>query len=282
MNEVITGADGQLGRALSQQYPEAFLANFNKLDISNPQQVKNFNWSNTQKVVNAAAYTQVDNAETPDGIISAWQANSQGVANLAAVATEHELCLVHVSTDYVFDGQQSHPYREDDIPNPQNIYGRSKLAGDLACSSTPKHYIVRTSWVIGDGNNFVRTMLKLGTDHKELTVVNDQIGRPTFATDLAKAIHHLDQNQTEFGLYNFSNDGEPASWADFAKAIFEIAKLDCKVRGITTAEYSTGKKPWASRPANSLLDLEKIKETGLKITDWREALKTYIEQETNK
>ena len=282
MSELITGAEGQLGKALRSVYPDGQFLDRSQLDISDYESLMSFDWGNVQTIINAAAYTQVDQAETSEGMVAAWRANSQGVANLAAIARQHELSLVHISTDYVFDGNKKEPYTETDPINPQGVYARSKAAGDLAATAVPKHYLVRTSWLIGDGNNFVRTMLRLGAAKEELTIVNDQIGRPTFATDLTQAIHHLENSNSEYGLYNFSNDGKPASWADFARAIFELANIKCTVKDTSTVEYSKDKQPWAPRPANSVLNLDKIKSTGLRIPNWQDSLKIYIEEEVTK
>lgn len=279
MPELITGADGQLGKELVKLYPEAIAVDHPELDISDEQAVKNFDWQNIEVIFNAAAYTAVDAAETPEGKVTAFKANVDGVANLAAIARARDLTLLHVSTDYVFDGTKSGPYTEADPVNPQNVYGQTKAKGEQPALALPKHYLVRTSWVIGDGNNFVRTMLKLGADKDELSIVNDQIGRPTFASDLALAMQHLYEKRVPYGIYNFSNSGQPVSWADLAKTIFELAKLDCQVKEIPTAEFSKGKDPWAARPANSVFDLAKIEATGFKVRDWEGALADYIKEE---
>lgn len=282
MAELITGAGGQLGKELVRLYPDAIALDHPELDISDEQAVKNFDWESIEVIFNAAAYTAVDAAETPEGKITAFKANVDGVVNLAAIARERDLTLLHVSTDYVFDGSNPGPYTEGDPVSPQNVYGQTKAEGEHPALAVPKHYLVRTSWVIGDGNNFVRTMLKLGAEKTELSIVNDQIGRPTFASDLALAMQHLYENHSPYGIYNFSNGGAPVSWADLAKTIFDLAKLDCQVKEISTAEFSRGKNPWAARPANSVFDLAKIEATGFKIKDWKEALAAYIKEELKK
>lgn len=279
MSELITGSDGQLGKALEPLYPNARMLSHDDIDIADLAAVRSLDWEGIDTIINAAAYTKVDEAETPAGKVAAWQANHQGASNLAAIATERDLTLIHISTDYVFDGTSKTPYTETDKTSPQSEYGKSKAAGDGVAGKVPKHYIVRTSWLIGDGNNFVRTMLKLGTERDQLTVVNDQIGRPTFTHDLAATIQHLQVKNPGYGIYNFSNGGEPVSWADFARAIFKQAQLDCAVSDVSTQEYFKNKDVWAPRPANSVLDLSKIEATGLKIRDWQTALAEYIDQE---
>lgn len=280
MSELITGANGQLGRALREIYPDAVAIDHDELDISDAEAVRHFDFSEVKAIINAAAYTKVDEAETPEGMVAAFAANSQGVANLAAIARAHELTLVHISTDYVFDGQKKEPHTETDAMNPLSIYGRSKAAGDLAAQSVARHYIIRTSWVIGEGNNFARTMLSLAKKGVDPSVVADQIGRPSFTVDLAQAIDHLLKNAPEPGIYHCSNAGDTVSWADFAREIYQAAGHDPnRVSDTTTAEYFAGKDSIAPRPANSVLALEKIQSTGLHIRDWREALAEYIEKE---
>jgi dTDP-4-dehydrorhamnose 3,5-epimerase/reductase len=186
----IVGANGQLGTALRAQYPNAQYADVDELDITDQESVQNFNWDGIEIILNAAAFTNVDGAETPEGRIAAWKVNADAVANLVAVAAQKDMTLVHVSTDYVFDGTQE-IHTEDEPFSPLSVYGASKAAGDIAVSLAPKHYILRTSWVIGEGNNFVRTMLGLGQKGISPTVVADQIGRLTFTSELVRAIDHL-------------------------------------------------------------------------------------------
>lgn len=283
MSELITGADGQLGRALQEQFPDAHPVTRKELDISNPESVHDFDWTEVKTIINAAAYTKVDEAETPEGLIAAFQANSQGVANLAAISRKNEISLVHVSTDYVFDGTKQNPYTETDPINPLSIYGRSKAAGEHAATSVDNHYLIRTSWVIGEGGNFAQTMLKLAEKDVDPAVVNDQIGRPAFTTDLARAIDHLLRQSPEPGTYHVSNSGELVSWADFAKAVFEVGGYDPeRVSETTTEEFFEPKKkegkPVAPRPANSVFDLSKLEATGFENRDWRDALAEYIQQ----
>ncbi len=272
----IIGANGQLGRALQTQYPDAKSADITELDITDQESVRNFDWANVDVILNAAAYTNVDGAETPEGRVAAWNVNARAVSNLARIAARHDTTLVHISTDYVFDGTQT-PHTEDELLSPLSVYGQTKAAGDLVVSLVPKHYILRTSWVIGEGKNFVRTMLELGQKGISPTVVSDQIGRPTFTSELVRAIDHLLETHAPFGTYNTSNGGQPASWADLTRAIFAEMGADLNVTDTTTAEYFAGKDGIAPRPLQSTLDLAKIKATGLQLTDWRESLKNYIQ-----
>ncbi|MEX0668599.1 MAG: dTDP-4-dehydrorhamnose reductase [Candidatus Saccharimonadales bacterium] len=280
MSELITGAGGQLGRALASQFPEAIATTREELDIADKESVEAFDFSSIDTIINAAAYTKVDEAETPDGKVAAYAANRDGVANLAAIAGERELTLVHISTDYVFDGNKQEPYREDDPINPLSVYGQSKAEGEKLAANVAKHYIIRTSWVVGDGGNFVKTMMSLAEKDIDPSVVNDQFGRPTFTVDLARVIDHLLRVAPEPGTYHFSNAGEVISWADLAKEVFFAAGYDAKrVSGTTTAEYFAGKEGVAPRPKNSVFDLSKIESTGFLNRHWREALVEYVEQE---
>ncbi len=275
----IIGANGQLGRALQARYPGAQAGDVEMLDITDRASVQNFDWSKVSVVLNAAAYTNVDGAESPEGRVLAWKINAQAMANLAEVAREHDLTLVHISTDYVFDGTQA-PHTETEDFSPLSAYGASKAAGDLIVSQLPKHYILRTSWVIGEGKNFVRTMLGVGQKGVSPSVVSDQIGRLTFTNTLVDAIDHLLSKVASFGTYNVSNGGEPASWAEITREIYSAANLpDIKVTDTTTAEYFKDKPEAAPRPLNSTLDMGKIESTGFSAPDWRSDLLDYVRKE---
>lgn len=274
----IVGAKGQLGLALQAQYPRAQSADIDELDITDKESVENFDWSGIEIILNAAAYTNVDGAETAEGRVSAWAVNADAVANLVAVAAQKDMTILHISTDYVFDGTHS-AHTEDEAFSPLSVYGSSKAAGDLAISLAPKFYILRTSWVIGEGKNFVRTMLELGQKGVSPTVVADQIGRLTFTSELVRVIDHLLTKQSAYGTYNVSNDGQPVSWAHITRAIFKEAEFDLTVIDTTTDEYYAGKSGIAPRPLQSTLDLTKIQSTGFKNRDWRDDLKQYIEKE---
>lgn len=276
---LIIGANGQLGHALQMLYPNAQAVDSNELDITNLEAVENFNWSGITTILNAAAYTNVDGAETSEGRRAAWSVNATGPANLARVAHAHDLTLVHVSTDYVFDGTQG-VHTEHETFSPLSVYGASKAAGDIAVSLTPKHYIIRTSWVIGEGKNFVRTMASLGQKNISPTVVADQIGRLTFTSELVKAINHLLNVQATYGTYNVSNSGESVSWAEITRAVFkESGYNQLVVTDTTTADYFADKEGIAPRPLQSTLSLSKIQATGFTSTEWQDDLREYIKKE---
>lgn len=280
MNEasiLILGAGGQLGKALRDKNPGAKTADKNELDITDEESIKNYNWDGITTILNAAAYTNVDGAETPEGKAIAWEVNDKAVGNLADIAKTKDLILVHISTDYVFDGRQS-PHKEDEPFSPLGIYGKSKAAGDVKVAQAPKHYIVRTSWLIGNGKNFVRTMLALGKKGVSPTVVADQIGRPTFTAELARIIDYLLKVKAPYGTYNASNGGDTVNWADFARAILEEAGFDQQVTDTTTSKYFASKPNVAPRPLNSVLDLSKIETIGFKPTNWQDDLKLYIQK----
>lgn len=274
----IAGANGQLGTALRAQYPGAQFADVAELDITSRDSVDAFDWTGIQVMINAAAYTNVDGAETPEGRIAAWKVNAQGLANLAHAAWGADAILIHISSDYVFDGTKDN-HTEDEPFSPLSVYGASKAAGDLLAAQNDKHYILRTSWVIGEGKNFVRTMLELGHKGINPTVVHDQVGRLTFTSELVRAIDHLLTRKAPFGTYNVSNSGEPASWADITRQIYTFANLPNSVTNTTTDEYYAGKPGIAPRPSKSSLDLSKIQSIGFKPSDWKEDLKKYIQEQ---
>lgn len=275
---LIVGADGQLGRALRKVYdgdPSIEFASRQEFDLLDPESYTARHWGNYSTIINAAAYTAVDAAESATGREAAWAINASAVSRLARVATEHYLTLVHVSSDYVFDGSRQE-HAEDEPFSPLGVYGQSKAAGDAIVSTVPRHYIVRTSWIIGEGNNFVRTMATLADRGVQPAVVADQIGRLTFAADIARGIKHLVETKASFGTYNLSNDGSPQSWADIAADVFELSGAErSAVSGVTTAEYFKDKVA-APRPLNSVLDLRKIKATGFQPRNSRTALVEYL------
>lgn len=278
---LIVGANGQLGRALREKYPEAKSLDSGQLDISNAQAVNDFEWAGITTILNAAAYTNVDGSETAEGKTAAWAVNADGAAHLAKIAKERDLVLVHVSTEYVFDGTKD-LHDEDEPMNPLSEYGKSKAAGDEHAAGAPKHYIIRTSWVIGDGKNFVRTMLSLAEKGVSPSVVNDQIGRLTFTEELVRAIAHLLSTHAPYGTYNVSNGGESASWADVTREIFkDTGHADLEVTNISTDQYFSDKPHAAKRPLKSTLSLKKIEATGFHPVDWRDNLKKYVEKELN-
>lgn len=232
--------------------------------------IANFEKIQPNIVINCAAYTAVDKAE--EDSVTANVVNHLAVATLAKLCHDNQSKLIHISTDYVFDGNSPIAYTEEDVPNPQSVYGVTKLAGEQACTSLcPDSIIIRTAWVYSEfGNNFVKTMLRLMRERKAIGVVIDQIGAPTYAADLAQAIFTiLNSGKWESGLYHYSNAGE-ISWYEFAKDIKEIAQLSCEVNGIPTSSYPTP----AQRPSFSLLDKTKIESVyGVQILPYKESLK---------
>lgn len=276
---LIIGAYGQLGKALQAKYPKAKAVDRDIFDVTNWETVANYDWSDVDVVINAAVFANVDGAETPEGRMAAWQVNAAGPSYLATIATQHNITLVHVSTDYVFDGTKS-PHTEAEPYTPLGVYAQSKAAGDIAVATAPKHYILRISWLIGDGPNFVRTMMGLAQKNISPTVVADQIGRLTFTKSLADAIHHLLQKKANYGTYNASSDGASASWADITRLIFkELGRDDLTVTNTTTEEYFKSKPLVAPRPLQSELDLSKLKATGFAMRDWHDELAEYIKAE---
>lgn len=279
---LIVGAYGQLGKALQARFPGAVAVDREMLDLTDPKALEAFNWSNIRYLLNAAAYTNVDGAETPDGRIAAWMINAQAVANLAKVALARDLTMVQISSDYVFDGTKS-PHTENEPMSPLGVYAQSKAAGDLIVIALPRHYVVRVSWLIGDGPNFVRTMMGLAAKNISPNVVDDQVGRLTFTDTLVDGIEKLLTNGAPYGTYNLSNEGEPASWATITGLIFaEMRRHDLTVTGITTKEYYAGKPGIAPRPLQSTLDLKKIKAAGVPLSDWKTELAEYIETQQRK
>lgn len=275
----ITGANGQLGTALRVMYPKARFADVSELDITDEASINHYDWSGIKIILNAAAFTNVDGAESAEGRIAAWDVNSVAPSYLANIAREHDIILVHISTDYVFDGTQN-PHTETEKFSPLSVYGASKAAGDITVATVPKHYILRTTWVIGEGKNFVRTMLGLAEKGVSPTVVSDQIGRLTFTSELVRIIDHLLTTQANFGIYNATNDGEPASWADITRQIFQGAgKTDLTVTDQTTADYFKDKPETAPRPLQSVMDLSKLQATNFSSRNWRDDLRDYIKKE---
>ncbi|TCK20961.1 dTDP-4-dehydrorhamnose reductase [Pseudonocardia endophytica] len=273
MRAVVLGGSGQLGRALRAELPDAAFPGRDELDVGDPCSVEGFDWAPFDTVVNAAAYTAVDRAETdPAG---AWRVNAAGPASLAAAAVRHDLTLVQVSTEYVFDGTACGPVPESAPLCPVNVYGASKAAGELAVRAVPRHVVVRTSWLIGDGANFARTMLGLAARGVCPDVVDDQIGRPTIASDLARAVAAL--AGAEPGAYHATGDGEPVSWAEVARVVFAHAGRDpADVRPVSTSDYAAG-RTMAPRPSNGVLSLERLGATGITMPDWRVGLESYLE-----
>ncbi|MCE0486872.1 sugar nucleotide-binding protein [Ornithinimicrobium sediminis] len=275
---VVLGGRGQLGRALLAALPGARGVAREELDLADPGAVAAFDFTGVDVVVNAAAFTAVDAAETPQGRRAAWAVNAGGAAALARAAVEHGFTLVHYSSDYVFDGTQE-AYAEDDPLCPLGVYGQSKAAGDLAVSVLPRHYLIRTSWVVGQGKNFVATMAELAGRGVSPTVVADQVGRLTFTDDLARGTAHLLSTGAGFGTYHLTSAGPPGSWADIARQVFALTGHDPdRVVDTTTADYTRGAAgPLAPRPPRSVLRLGKIERAGFVPTHQRDALTAYLQ-----
>jgi dTDP-4-dehydrorhamnose 3,5-epimerase/reductase len=272
---LIIGAGGQLGRALIKAIPTAVPLTRTTLDLANPESLAAFDFGPYGIVINAAAYTKVDAAETEAGRREAWAVNVGGVGALVEAARKHRLTLVHFSSDYVFDGAQE-VHSESEPFSPLSVYGQTKAAGDALVGSLPAHYVLRTSWVIGDGHNFVRTMATLADRGVNPEVVDDQFGRLTFTAEISRAIVHLLEIDAPYGTYNLSNDGDPMTWAGIARAVFDARGRDAaSVRSVTTAEYAAGKS-LAPRPHHSVLNLDKIISYGFQPADAMTQLQAYV------
>ena len=275
LSTLVIGGRGQLGRALLAALPHAVGVGRDELDLTDPDAVAAWPWHEHDTILNAAAYTAVDEAETPDGRRAAWAANAAGPAALARVADRHRLTLVHFSSDYVFDGTRS-PHPETEPLSPLGVYAQSKAAGDVAAATAERHYVVRTSWLVGDGPNFVRTMMRLARDGVSPQVVDDQVGRLTFTNELARATRHLLETRAPHGVYHVSNDGQPTSWADVAAQVFELCGRDpADVARVSTEAYAVGRS-MAPRPRQSTFDLTKMVDTGFEPTDALEALRSFV------
>ena len=276
-NILITGANGQLGSELRKigfsPLDEVFFTDVAELDITDYTAIEKFiQVHEVDTIINCAAYTAVDRAEDEPG--PAAEINTQAVANLAKAAQKGDCLLIHISTDYVFDGTATTPYTEKIKTCPVSVYGKTKLAGEEAIIRSGCFYIIiRTAWLYSAfGHKFVKTILRLAEERPEINVVNDQIGTPTYAEDLAKAIVKIMANDDRVeheGIYHYSNAGV-CSWYDFAVEIVRLSGLNCRVNPVTTAEYPTK----THRPAYSVLDKTKIKHTfGVEVPEWQEALR---------
>lgn len=290
---LVTGANGQLGQEIQQlaaSYPQYDFVCLSReqLPIHHTEGVRSFFRANQPDFcINCAAYTAVDKAESERDI--AFGVNAKATETLATVCREQDCVFIHISTDYVFDGTASTPYKTDSPTNPQNVYGASKLEGErLALQANPASIIIRTSWVYSEfGKNFVKTMMKLMGERPEINVVNDQFGSPTYAADLAKAILQIIKHLTPHsplptlhsplstsGIYHFSNEGV-INWFEFAVAIRDLSGKTCKVNPIPTSQYPTP----AKRPAWSVLDKTRIQEIfGIQLRDWKQSLADCIER----
>ena len=290
MRVLVTGKNGQLGRSIqklvntdtridnNQSSNDFIFVGREKLDLSSESSISHY-FDNNDKfdiIINCAAYTQVDKAEQEAEFAN--QINHLAVKQLASIANNQQARLMHISTDYVFDGESNKPYVETDIPNPINVYGKTKLAGEQAILKEMSNnaIIIRTSWLYSEfGNNFVNTMLKLGNERDELSIVNDQIGSPTYATDLSNVIlsivqsHHFFKKNQETQIYHYSNEGN-CTWYEFAEEIFKLTSIKCNLSSISTEQYLTRSK----RPKNTVMNKDKISKA-FKINNfnWKDPLK---------
>ena len=275
MEILIIGASGMLGYDLIEEISNhnLILTNSKTLDITNKKEVMNsISKFKPDIVINAAAYTDVDGCEENEDL--AFNVNGEGVKNLALACKKYDAALVHISTDYVFNGENDKPWVEDDPVGPVSVYGKSKLKGEEAIvENMEKYFIIRTAWLYGyNGKNFPRTMLELAKTHDEITVVYDEVGSPTYTKDLAHAIAQLIESDY-YGVYHITNSGS-CSWCEFSRYIFEIAERDVKVIPVKASEFN---RP-APRPHYSVLENKKWKDNGFKpLRDYKEAIKEYIE-----
>ena len=279
MKILITGANGMLAksvRARLKEGNELICTDVANLDITDEEAVMKFVEENKPEyIVNCAAFTAVDKAEEVYDL--AEKINANGPGNLAKAAKAVDATLVHISTDYVFDGDLdvTKSYVETDAVGPVTVYGKTKLHGEEQVkANTDKYYIFRTAWLYGDGNNFVRTMLKLGNEKDEISVVADQHGSPTYAEDLANIIAEAIEKKIPYGLYHSTNQGF-TTWYDFTKKIFELADIKCNVKPVTSEEFI---RP-AKRPKNSKLNKQKLLDQGVTVPEWKDGLKRYLETE---
>ena len=284
MNILITGANGMLAKEVKEKFAEGnklTLTDVAELDITDESGVMNFVQNlKPELIINCAAYTAVDKAEDNAELVE--KINAVGPTNLKKKKKSVNATLVHISTDYVFGGDLdvSKAYSEDDEKKPVTVYGITKLHGEQGIAKNlDKYYIFRTAWLYGiGGNNFVKTMTKLGKTHNEINVVSDQHGSPTYAKDLTEIIYQAVTKKIPYGIYNSTNEGF-TTWYDFTKKIFELQGIKCKVNPVTTDEYiELMKVKQAKRPHNSQMSKDKLKKAGINVPDWEDALKRYLKE----
>ena len=287
MKILITGANGMLAKEVKEKFSvgnELTLTDVSELDITNEKMVYDFITNlKPDLIINCAAYTAVDKAE--ENLELADRINGDGPTNLAKAAKTVESELVHISTDYVFGGDLdlSKSYKEDDEKKPVTAYGITKLHGEQGIQNNlDEYYILRTAWLYGlGGNNFVKTMTKLGTERDELSVVSDQHGSPTYAKDLTEIIYQAVCKKIPYGVYNATNEGF-TTWYDFTKEILAEQGIECNVKPVTTAEYiEMMKVTQAKRPFNSQMSKDKLKQAGISVPEWKDGLKRYLEEARN-
>ena len=278
MKILVTGVKGQLGydvvKALESRGYQPVGVDREEMDLMNNNMIQNFIMNlKPEAIIHCAAYTAVDQAE--EEVEICYQINAEAVKVMAECAKTLDIPMIYISTDYVFDGTKASEYVETDIPNPINVYGASKLKGEQYVQQLlEKFYIVRISWVFGiNGNNFIKTMQRLGNEHDELNIIHDQVGSPTYTADLASLL--VDMIETDqYGIYHATNEGY-CSWYDFADEIFKQSQLDATLHPITTDQYKTK----AKRPLNSKMSKQKLSDYGFhRLPTWQEALKNYLNQ----
>lgn len=288
---LVTGCNGQLGRAIRKEYVGEAVEFVNtdvvagdgvvSLDITDVDAVLRLvRETKPDVIINCAAHTNVDKCEEQWDL--AYQINALGARNLSIAAREVDAKIMHVSTDYVFEGNGTRPYTEFDAPNPVSAYGKTKLEGEKFVKEfAPKHFILRTAWLYGDGKNFVKTMLALSEKHDEVNVVCDQVGSPTSAEELAKMIHHLEPTEN-YGLFHATCEGD-TNWADFTEEIFRKTGKTTKVNHVTSVQYKEMNPASADRPAYSILDNYMLRLTSdYRMADWHDALDVYLKELTEK
>lgn len=282
---LVTGCNGQLGRAIRKEYADSNVEFINTdvtegdgvkaLDITDVNAVlKMVEETKPDVIINCAAHTNVDACETQWDL--AYKINAIGPRNLSIAASKAGAKMIHVSTDYVFEGNGTRPYTEFDEPNPVSAYGKTKLEGEnFVKAFADKYFILRTAWLYGEGKNFVKTMLRLAETHDEVSVVSDQLGSPTSAVELAKMIHYLEPTEN-YGVFHATCEGD-TNWAEFAEAIFKRAGKNTKVNHVTSEQYAKMNPASANRPAYSILDNYMLRLTSdFKMADWQDALDVYM------
>ncbi len=280
-NVLITGANGMIANALKDEFPFAQFTTRDDLDTTSDELDELLNWRQYDTIINAAIYMDIDAAEAEGGREVAWETNVISTTNLASIAAKYKILFINYSFDYVFDGT-SESYKEDDIPSPVNTFGQTLAVIEAVSATVPKRYTIRTGWIIGEGHNFIEKMQSYADEGLEPYVVSDQIGRPTFASDLAKFTRVLIDNYQAgkaypYGLYNYTGDGTPTTWAEIAKHAYSAADHDpAEVKEVSTGQYSDMKPDTAKRPLNNVLSLEKVKALGIVPTDWEKALEEYF------
>ncbi|WP_415868930.1 SDR family oxidoreductase [Acidipropionibacterium acidipropionici] len=280
---VVIGSEGQLGNSLrpllnSPQFPGgAEFPGLDEIDLTRPETIEAYDWQGVSTLINAAAFTAVDAAQRPENLATAWAINVTAVRHLTEIARRHRMTLVHISSDYVFDGSRE-IHTEDEPFAPLGVYGTTKAAADEIVATWPRHYLLRTSWVVGRGRNFVATMADLAARGISPRVVDDQFGRLTFSDDIAAAIRHLLTTGAPHGTYNISGDGPTCSWYDIAARVFELLDAPGVVTPVSTAEYDAGRGDaiTARRPVHSTLDLSRIRAAGFTPPDADRRLQEYL------